>query len=175
MSKHSDLTVAQREAIYQGKMQGRSLSELAREIGCSKICARKWWRIGRKHGLEALRHTRATITPSTTLLSRFDPTVAERALYWKQQHPRRGPTRILLDLTKDESLSGVRLPNRSQLAAYFKQVCPGLLAERKTRPPAPPRAREVHELWQIDSKENLRLQDCTIATVFDVREPVACL
>lgn len=174
MSNHSELTVAQREAIYLGKMQGRNLGELAREIGCSKTCARKWWRVGRKHGLEGLRNTAATAAPAT-LLSRFEPLVAERALYWKRQHPRRGPTRILLDLTKDESLSGVRLPKRSQLAAYFKQVCPELLSERKTRPPAPPRAREIHELWQIDSKENIRLQDGTIATVLDIREPVACI
>ncbi|MCI0336450.1 MAG: hypothetical protein L0226_02650 [Acidobacteria bacterium] len=175
MSKNRELTVAQREAIYLGKMQGRSLNQLAHEIGCSKACARKWWRVGRKHGLEGLRKTRAITASTARLLSRFDSQVAERALYWKQQHPRRGPTSILLDLTKDESLSGMRLPKRTQLAAYFKQVCPELLAERKARPPAPPRAREVHELWQIDSKENLQLQDGIIATVFDVREPVACI
>jgi len=176
MSKHTELTVAQREAIYLGKMQGRSLSQLAREIGCSKACARKWWRVGHKHGLESLRNTRLSATNTTTiLLSRFDLRVAERALYWKQQHPRRGPTRVLLDLTKDESVRGLRLPRRSQLAAYFKQVCPELLAQRHVRPPAPPRARETHDLWQLDSKENLRLQDGTIATVFDVREPVACV
>jgi transposase InsO family protein len=175
MSKHRDLTVSQREAIYLGKMQGRSLNQLADEIGCSKACARKWWRVGRKHGLAGLRSTRATRASTATLLSRFDPKVAERALYWKKQYPRRGPTRILLDLAKDESLSGLRLPKRTQLAAYYKQVCPELLAERKARPPAPPRAREVHELWQIDSKENLRLQDGTIATVLHVREPVACV
>jgi hypothetical protein len=174
LSKHRELTVAQREAIYLGKMQGRTLNQLASEIGCSKDCARKWWRVGRKRGLEGLRNIRATTTSTATLLSRFDAKVAERALYWKQQHPRRGPTRILLDLAKDESLSGMRLPKRTQLAAYFKQVCPELLAERKARPPAPPRAREVHELWQIDSKENVRLQDGTIATVLDVREPIAC-
>lgn len=175
MSNHSELTVAQREAIYLGKMQGRTLSELAHEIGCSKACARKWWRVGRKHGLEGLRRASDTRATPATLLSRFEPLVAERALYWKQQHPRRGPTRILLDLAKDKSLSGVRLPKRSQLAAYFKQVCPELLSERKAHPPAPPRARAVHELWQIDSKENIRLQDGTIATVLDIREPVACI
>jgi hypothetical protein len=173
MGKQRELTVAQREAIYLGKMQGRSLNQLANELGCSKACARKWWRVGRKHGLDGLHNTGTNTI--TTLLNRFDPLVAERALYLKQQHPRRGPTRILLELTEDKSLSGVRLPKRSQLAAYFKQVCPELLAERKARPPAPPPAREVHQLWQIDSKENLRLQDGTIATVLDVREPVACV
>lgn len=175
MSNHSELTMAQRETIYLGKMQGRSLRELAREIGCSKACARKWWRVGRKHALEGLRPTAGATAAPTTLLSRFTPLVAARALYWKQQHPRRGPTRILLDLTKDTALAGVRLPKRSQLAAYFKQVCPELLAARRARPAAPPRARQVHQLWQLDSKENIRLQDGTIATVFDIREPVACI
>jgi hypothetical protein len=174
MSKHPELTVAQREAIYQGKMNGRTLSELAREIGCSLVCARKWWRVGHQHGLEGL-HQACAPRAAQTPLSSFDPRVAERALDLKRRHPRRGPTRILLDLAKDESLRELRLPKPRRLATYFHQACPELVARRQARPPAPPPAREVHDLWQLDSKENLRLQDGTIATVLDVREPLACL
>jgi hypothetical protein len=174
MGKHTRLTMAQREAIYQGKIDGRTLEDLAREIGCSHVCARKWWRVGRKHGLEGLAYPRKPRAAQTPLCS-FDPRVAERALELKRQHPRRGPTAILLDLAKDESLGQLRLPKRSQLTAYFHQICPELVAKRQARPPAPPRARETHDLWQLDSKENIRLQDGTIATVLDVREPVACV
>lgn len=174
MSKHPELTLAQREAIYQGKMNGRTLNELAHEIGCSLVCARKWWRVGRQHGLAGL-HQGPASRQAQTPLSSFDSRVAERALEFKRQHPRRGPTRILLDLAKDEALRDLRLPKPRRLATYFHQVCPELVAARQARPPAPPPAREAHDLWQLDSKENLRLQDGTIATVFDVREPIACL
>jgi len=174
MQKNIPLTLAQREAIYQAKLQGQTLKHIAAQLGCSHAVVRKWWRVARTHGLAGLR--RQTTTRKSQLpLSSFDAVVASRALEFKQQHPRRGPTRILHQMSQDAQLCSLRLPKRSTLAAYFRQACPELLAKRSAPPPAPPRPRAVHELWQMDSKENLRLQDGTIATVLDVREPVACL
>ena len=71
-------------------------------------------------------------------------------------------------------LEGVRLPEKSALAAFFREACPELLQHRKPRPKPPPRSTHVHALWEIDSKENIRLADGTIATALDVREPLAC-
>jgi hypothetical protein len=71
-------------------------------------------------------------------------------------------------------LEGVRMPKKSALAAFFREACPELLQQRKPRPKPPPRSTHVHELWEMDSKENIRLADGTIATVLDVREPLAC-
>ena len=45
---------------------------------------------------------------------------------------------------------------------------------REPRPKAPARSTHIHALWEMDSKENVRLGDSTIATVLDVREPLAC-
>jgi hypothetical protein len=172
MSKSTALTMAQREAIYQGKLNGRTLNEMAHEIGCSYECVRKWWRVGRHHGLDGLHRARCQRIPRP-VLSTFDPRVAARAVHWKRQHPRRGPTRILHDLRQDEQLQDVRLPHRTQLAAYFRQACPELLQARRPRAVRPPRASHVHAVWQIDGKEDVALQDGTVATVLDVREPLA--
>ena len=174
MGKSTALTVAQREAIYQGKLNGRTLNEMADEIGCSFDCARKWWRVGRRQGLDGLHRPRRQ-RGAPMALSTFAPRVAERALYWKRQHPRRGPTRILHDLRQDEQLKDLALPKRTQLAMYFHQACPELLQARHPRGWRPPRAVHVHALWQIDGKEDVPLQDGTRATVLDVREPVAGL
>lgn len=174
MGRRPPLTVAERETIYYGKLSGRRLSDVAEELSCSLACTRKWWRVGRDHGLEGLRRSgrkRARTGP----LSRFDPSVAERALYWKRQHPKRGPTRILTDMEKDPVLKGLALPKRTALADFFKENCPELLQKRRPRLASPPRARYVHELWQVDGKEAVRLADGTIATVFEVREPIACV
>jgi len=168
------LTVAEREAIYHGKLRGRRLRDLAEELSCSLVCARKWWRVSRYQGLEGLRRSRQK-RPKTGALSRFDPLVAERALYWKRWHPKRGPTRIRVDLEKDSVLDGLVLPKRTALADFFRQACPELLQRRQRRPAAPPTARHVHELWQMDGKEGIRLADGMIATVLEVREPVACV
>jgi hypothetical protein len=168
------LTVAEREAIYYGKLHGRQLGDLAEELSCSPECARKWWRVGRDEGLAGLRRSRQPRT-KTGALSRFDPLVAERALYWKRQHPKRGPTRILVDLAQDSVLKDLALPKRTALANFFHAACPELLQQRRPRPTAPPPARHVHERWEVDSKEAIRLADGTIATVFEVREPIACV
>jgi transposase InsO family protein len=78
-------------------------------------------------------------------------------------------------LQLDPSLSALRLPKPRALAYFFRAVCPELLQPRNPRPPKPQKARHVHEIWQIDGKEAIRLADGTIATVLDVREPVACI
>ena len=172
MSNRRPLTVSEREAIYDGKLSGKRLIGLAQECQCTYSCARKWWRIGRRYGRDALRRQRQS--QASGALSCFEPTVAERALYWKRLHPKRGATRILADMAKDSLLEGVRLPKKSALAAFFREACPELLQHRKPRPKPPPCSTHVHALWEIDSKENIRLADGTIATALDVREPLAC-
>lgn len=173
MARRALLTVAEREAIYRGKLNGRRLDDLAEEHSCSYSCARKWWRVGRDKGLEGLRRTGRSRT-AAGVLSTFDPVVAERALYWKRRHPKRGATRILEDMKQDPVLAGLRLPKPRSLAYFFRSECPELLQKRQPQPVPPRRARRVHELWQVDGKENIRLGDGTIATVLGVREPVAC-
>lgn len=174
MARQSPLTIAEREVIYYGKLGGRRLRDLAKELSCSLSCARKWWRIGRDQGLEGLRRSGRNRTKEGAL-SRFDLLVAERALYWKRQHPKRGPTRILADMKHDTVLKGLALPKGTALADFFREACPELLRRRQRRPAAPPVARHVHELWKMDAKEAVCLADGTIATVLEVREPVACI
>jgi hypothetical protein len=58
MSQRNALTVGQRETIYREKLDGHSLKELAQAQHCSESCARKWWRIGRDHGVDGLHQTK---------------------------------------------------------------------------------------------------------------------
>jgi hypothetical protein len=172
MRNRRPLTVAEREAIYDRKLAGERLADLAKAYDCTLVCARKWWRVGRKQGREALRRQRRPSHVGT--LVTFDPLVAERALYWKRAHPKRGPSRILADMEEDAILDGIRLPKVRTLAAFFQEACPELLQHREPQRSPPPRPAHVHDLWQIDAKERIRLQDGALATVLDVREPYAC-
>jgi hypothetical protein len=172
MSNRSPLTVSERQAIHDGKLGSERLSDLAQEHHCSVSCARKWWRVGRTQGRDALGRSRHCA--ATGALSRFEPIVAERALYWKRLHPKRGASRILADMADDPVLRGVRLPRPSALALFFHEKCPELLQRRERKLPVPPRSTHVHALWEVDGKEYIRLADGTIATVLDVREPLAC-
>ena len=174
MTQRDPLTVAQRETIYRNKLNGQSLTALAKQQHCSYGCTRKWWRTGRDQGLDGLHRT-GRVRSAPGVLSTFDPLIAECTLHWKREHPRRGPTRILQDLTDDAMLADARLPKRSSLANYFQNACPELLQRHQPRPLSPEHPKDVHELWQMDGKENIRLQDGTIATTLDIRELVACI
>jgi hypothetical protein len=172
MSNRRPLTIAEREAIYDQKAADKRLADLAEDLRCSFDCARKWWRVGRKQGRDALHRQRKV--PFKGALSHFAPVVSEQALRRKQQHPKRGASRILVDLEQDSLLQDLRLPKQSSLAAFFHEACPELLQHHVPRPKSPPRATHIHDVWELDGKENIRLTDGTIATALDVRAPMAC-
>ena len=125
MQNRRPLTVAEREAIYDRKLAGERLADLAQAYDCTLECARKWWRVGRKHGREALRRQRRR--SHVGVLITFDPIVRERALYWKRRHPKRGADRILIDMKEDPILQDIRLPKSRTLAVFFHEACPCLL------------------------------------------------
>lgn len=173
MGNRCPLSLAEKERIYMGKLQGRTLSELAAEVGCTKHCARKWWRRGRDKGLEGLRVARQPRGPAGTL-SQFSPPVVEEALTLKRQHPRWGPVRVLVELKRTPEFEELRLPGPSRLAIFFKERCPDCVAVRKPqadRPARPPVATGVHEIWQLDSQEGISLTNGEIATICNIRDP----
>ncbi len=174
MPTRPPLSTTEKERIYRGKLGGRTLVDLSAQTACSLECARKWWRQGRDHGLQGLRASRRGRHP-TGCLSRFDARVTEKALALKRQHPRWGPKRVRVELVRAAEFQNLPLPRRSQLAAFFKLRCPECVASRHPRPspPAPlPHATGVHEMWQLDMQEGLRLGDGGCATVCNIRDPV---
>src|SRR5512139_1059370 len=71
MANRLPLSLTEKERIYRGKLAGRTLAELAPELACSVHCVRKWWRVARDQGLNALRAPRRTRSKTGTL-SQFD-------------------------------------------------------------------------------------------------------
>ena len=174
MKKRAPLTQAEKERIYEGKLQERTLGDMAHEVCCSVSCARKWWRRGHDHGWQGLR-ARQYGPKRTGILSRFDERIADKSLTHKRSHPRWGADRVLIELRKEPELTALKLPKRSRLAAFFKERCPECVASRKPRKPAParpPRVTGVHELWQLDTQEGTRLHDGSIASICNIRDPV---
>lgn len=173
MKPRSPLSQAEKERIYRGKLAGRRLSDLAKELGCTVECVRKWWRIGRKHGEAGLR-TRRAHRGKAGILSQFDPRIGEEAVKLKRVHPGWGPKRVGVELRRDPVLQRLAQPSRSRIACLFKQQCPECLAPHNTRSPqpiAPPAAYGVHEVWQVDNQEHICLRDGSIATICSIRDP----
>lgn len=174
MSNRPSLTVAEKERIYMGKLAGRTLPQLATEVGCTVHCARKWWRIGRAKGLEGLRAARQG-RGQTGTLSQFDACVSEMAVKLKRTHPGWGAKRVLIELREDPVLRTLRLPSPSRLAVLFKERCPDCVAARKPKkepPPRPPMATATHEMWQLDSQEGIQLHSGEVSTICSIRDPV---
>jgi len=173
MGNREPLSQSEKERIYQGKLKGQTLQELALSLDCSRECVRKWWRVGRDRGLEGIRAGRAGRGASGRL-TRFDPKVAQKALDLKRSNRGWGAARLLIELAKEADLQGLRLPCPSSLAAFFKPQCPEWISSRKPREPAdspPIHATEAHQMWQVDSQERVLLKNGEIATICNIRDP----
>jgi transposase len=86
MVNRQPLTFSEKKQVYEAKLKGKTLSEIATMIPCSISCSRKWWRVGQDKGLEGLKQSRHGRHPSGRL-SQFAPIVSEKALELKQSHP----------------------------------------------------------------------------------------
>jgi transposase-like protein len=174
MAARAPLTLAEKQRLYAAKIQGRSLPSIAAELGCSPETARKWWRVARDHGRAAFHQARRGRS-ATGVLSRFPPAVTQQALALKRAHPTWGPDRVLADLRRDQTLTGLPLPSRSRLAVLFKTECPELVAAPRPRtrpPPAPSAPTAVHERWQLDFQEAIPLADDHRASICTIRDPL---
>jgi len=173
MGNRHPLTLAEKERIYTGKLNGETLASLAQEVRCARETARKWWRQGRQRGLEGLRQRRRGRRASGAL-SQFDPRVAEQAEGYKRAHPGWGADRVRIALREDPALAGLALPHRSRLAAFFQARCPECVALYRHRPPRPPQGvpvTQVHALWQMDAQEGIRLANGETAIICNLRDP----
>ncbi len=178
MAPHRPLSQAEKERIYQGKLAGQRLSELAAELGCSIWCVRKWWRRGQAEGLNGLGQARRGRGQSG-VLGQFEPIVSQKALVYKGSHQRWGARRVLVALAQAFKAAepAVRLPSASRLALFFKERCPEWVNSPKPAPPPPPRpprAKAVHQIWQLDSQEGIKLADADVVTMANLRDERGC-
>jgi transposase InsO family protein len=177
MAQHPPLTAAEKELIVRLKHQNHTLPDIATELGVSVMTVRKWWRRSRDYGQAGLLRARPA-RGANGPCSQFPPGVRDPALALRHAHPRWGALRVRLELQRDPSLCGIRLPSPSRLAALFKAACPELLGAHRPRPqprPAPPVVRAVHEVWQLDTQEALRLANGERASICTIRDPLGAV
>jgi len=160
------------EQIYLQKQEGFSLGEIAEKKGLSYACVRKWWRRGKKEGINGLKE-RKRGRPKGGYLSHFATGVQQISLELKRVHKRWGANRVLVEMNTQPNLEGFKLPSRSCLYTYFHQRCPECLNvwTKHKEVPQPSQAKSVHEMWQLDHQEGHRLGDGSIATVCNIRDP----
>lgn len=123
MPRREPLSLEERRYLYQQKLKGVSLAVLGQELGCSYYTARKWWRRGRQEGEQGLLQERRG-RPQRGALSTYPEGLRTQIKDLKCRHPQWGPDRILVELREASRWGRERLPSRSQIAVYLKEVCP---------------------------------------------------
>lgn len=145
--------MALRAAIVEQRAQGHSLRFVSEELHLSYSTVRNIYRRYQQQGpagLTPLYHHCGVVPPSARQ-RRFKRT----ALWLKRLHPGWGAPFIRLQL---QQRYGTRaLPGERTLQRWFHRA--GLYRPKTVFPAADVRwAGAVHDVWQLDGKEQLRLQ-----------------
>lgn len=146
------LAVPLREQMVQLHEQGHRLVEIAQQLNVRYSTLCRWWQRYGKEGAAGLTPRYDRCGPQGPR----DPPVQQAALALRRAHPTWGAGRIRVELVRqfpDRALPQVRAIQR-----WFRAA--GLQPVRAQRPPVQrPRGKQVHEVWEVDAKEQLRLAD----------------
>lgn len=168
MIKRTPLTEAEKQYLLQRKQAGATLRQVAEELGCAVVTARKWWRYARDQ-----RQPRRRGRPAAGILSSYPAELVERAVTLKCSHPHWGPANVKLELAERCHLAPTDLPSDARLAALFKQRCPEAVQPRQHThyPEKPPvSAHYPHQRWQMDAQEKIQLTTGELVTILNIRD-----
>jgi transposase len=158
------LPFAQRQELVRRHQQGETLVAIAASLHAPYPTVRHWWRRFRLAGEAGLHTHYDRCGPQEP---KAGPVVHQAALLLKREHPQWGGGRIRLALA--QQFPDRPLPQVRALQRWFQKA--GLQPARAKRPPQErQRAREPHEVWQLDAKERLRLADGNPASQLTVTD-----
>lgn len=151
-----------RQDIIERHQAGQPLSAIAQELQVSYRTVRALWQRYCAQGAAGLQthYTHCGPTQRT-----FPHVLQEAASALKREHPRWGAG--LIELQLREQFPAQPLPSWRTLQRWWQQA--GLQPARR-RVPAPRRSRgeQPHEVWELDAKERIRLQDGSWSCVLSV-------
>jgi transposase InsO family protein len=170
------LTPEQHLQIVDRYRRGHTLSAIAQDLGIHYETARKWARIYRRQGRQAVAHRPRK---PTGRLREVPQRVVQRLLQLRQEHPNWGKPYLRQQLLHHPDLSDQERAAVPSLSTFYR-----FLREHEERPAKPAlknhvpasklvqQAQYPHHLWQMDLKEKCRLrgldQQITVANVRDV-------
>ena len=146
------LPVPLREQMARLHEQGHLLVDIAQQLNVrySTLCC--WWRRYCKEGEAGLRPHYERCGPRGPRA----PELQQAALALKREHPTWGAGRIRVELAPP--FPDRRLPQVRALQRWFRAA--GLPPVRAQQPSVPrQRGQAVHDVWEVDAKEQIRLAD----------------
>jgi transposase len=157
------LPVPLREQMVQLHAEGHLLVDISARLNVPYSTLCNWWRRYKQEGEPGLKPRYDRCGPRGPRT----PDVHQAALALRKAHPTWGAGRIRVALRRqfpDRSLPQVRALQR-----WFRAAGENRLQAR--RPPVKrERGREVHEVWEVDAKEQMRLADGSGTCVLSAAE-----
>ena len=156
------LPVETRIEIYDRHMRGQTLHSIAQEVGIHYETARKWWRVGRDQGREALvarpRKPIGTLRGVPAEVMQLLNKLRSRHRQWGIPYLRQ---QLLhhADLTPEQR---AKVPSLSTLYRYVHAVEEQPFKHKtKQDVPVTPLVEQTthpHHLWQVDLKEKYKVE-----------------
>lgn len=141
-----------RETIVQRRQKGESLRSISSELKLSYDTVKHLWQHWLKTGQIAPNYQQAKRRGTRQFQDIYD-----RAIQMKREHARWGAQLIRLEL---ENLSNTRLPSIRTLQRWFREAGVNRSASiQQQRVKTIQRGQVVHQVWAVDAKEAIRLQD----------------
>ena len=164
------LSYKDRELIINQKLKGESLTSIAIANNFSYSTTCRIWRRFKNNGFEGLAADYTNCGPNTIKRSKK---IHRCSIWLKRKHPKWGApfiTTILRERYPKEEFPSIRT-----MQLWFRKA--GLSFPKAYRKePVVEKVATVHDRWQIDAKENLKLKDGSKAcylTVVDVKSGAA--
>jgi transposase len=143
-----------RQKIVMRHEAGESLAQIASEMKLSYDTVRGIWRRYRDRGEKGLK-------PDYDQCGQKGPRapkLVHRAAIWlKRAHPKWGAT--LIKLLIEDKWPTLPVPHERTLQRWFRAAGVNRRARRRLVGQNHARGKEVHEVWQMDAKEQIELAD----------------
>lgn len=164
----SALPMDVRQRIIELKNKGNSLQSIVNELYLCYATVQRLWKRYKAEGASGLSPHYDKCGSCAAGTSRSAPLIYRATVWLKRLHPEWGAA--LIRISVQDRYKDTVVPSERTLQRWFR-------AHRLYKPksrfpvlPSPAAAHQVHDVWQIDAKEKLRLgagQKASYLTVVD--------
>ena len=161
-------TIAQRHEMMRLTEEGYTYAEATQQTGVSFWTARKWVRIGKKHGTQKIASSYGR--PRAGPLANFDLLIRYVVLRLKRQHPKWGAEYVLKKLKEKHFRQKKELPSATTIWRYWRSFGDRLFPKRDPSKSKISPSNTPHGVWQMDAKESVQIPGVGLVSFNQARD-----
>ena len=166
-----------RETTFEEKLgigerweAGQTDPEIAAATGRPVATVRKWRRKYQREGRAGLVSRMGR--PPVGALGQFPLELRDAVRQMREGCPGWGPMTIRMELEDDRHFAGMKLPDRSRIAAFLKQENLTRKYERHSELPQPQAVEpeRAHEEWEVDAQGVIQVPDLGSVSIINIHD-----